>query len=96
MQHSPATNDSAPSYIRTGQVPLARAGGLLCVDDGSENVLVLRCAERDVLYATLAGLAAAKMGLYPSVTSQHRSTTSYQVPYHIQSLFFESDDRISP
>jgi hypothetical protein len=27
------------------------------------------------------------LGLHPIVTSQHSSTTFYQVPYHTQSLF---------
>ena len=34
--------------------------------------------------------------LYPIVTWQYSSTTLYQVPYHIQQLSFESDDRILP
>ena len=29
-----------------------------------------------------------KLGLSPIVTSQYSSTALYQVPYHIQSLFF--------
>ena len=36
------------------------------------------------------------VGLYPIVTLQHSSTTSYQVSYHIRYLFFESDNRILP
>ena len=36
------------------------------------------------------------LGLYPVVTSQHRSTTVYQVSYRSRSLLFESGDRISP
>ena len=38
----------------------------------------------------------ARLGLYPVVTLQYRSTTLYQVSYQIQSLCFESDNRIQP
>jgi hypothetical protein len=34
------------------------------------------------------------LGLYPIVTFQYSSTTLYQFSYHIQYLFFESDNRI--
>jgi hypothetical protein len=40
--------------------------------------------------------ATAKVGLYPIVTFQYSSTTLYQFSYHIRSLFFETDNRISP
>jgi hypothetical protein len=36
------------------------------------------------------------LGLYPIVTFLYSSTTLYQFAYHIQYLFFESDNRISP
>jgi hypothetical protein len=36
------------------------------------------------------------VGLYPIVTSQYSSTALYQVFYHTQQLFFESDNRIFP
>jgi hypothetical protein len=39
---------------------------------------------------------AEDLGLYPIVTFQYSSTTLYQVSYHIQYLFFYSDNRISP
>ena len=35
-----------------------------------------------------AQLFAEAVGLYPIVTFQYSSTTSYQVSYHIQYLFF--------
>jgi hypothetical protein len=35
-----------------------------------------------------------EVGLYPIVTFQYSSTTLCQVSYHIQYLFFESDNRI--
>jgi hypothetical protein len=38
--------------------------------------------------------SASRLGLYPIVTLQCSSTTVYQVSYHIQSLFFESDNRM--
>jgi hypothetical protein len=38
----------------------------------------------------------ATIGLYPIVTFQYSSTTLSQFSYHIQSLFFESNNRISP
>jgi hypothetical protein len=38
--------------------------------------------------------AAVRLGLYPFVSSQHSSTTLYQVSYHVQWLDFESDNRI--
>jgi hypothetical protein len=38
----------------------------------------------------------AKVGPYPTVTSQYSSTTLYQFSCHIRWLFFESDDRILP
>jgi hypothetical protein len=34
------------------------------------------------------------LGLYPIVTSWYSSTTLYHVYYHIQELFFTSDNRI--
>ena len=37
-----------------------------------------------------------RIGLYPTVTFQYSSTTSYQGSYHIQYLLFESDNRMSP
>jgi hypothetical protein len=37
-----------------------------------------------------------RVGLYPIVTLQYSSTTLYQVSYHIQYLFFESDNRTLP
>jgi hypothetical protein len=36
------------------------------------------------------------LGLYPIATSQHSSTTVYQVSYHIRQLLFQSDNRIYP
>ena len=38
----------------------------------------------------------AEVGSHLTATSQYSSTTSYQVPYHIRSLLFESDSRVSP
>jgi hypothetical protein len=35
-----------------------------------------------------ASAGGAQVGLYPIVTSQYSSTTSYRVSYHIRSLFF--------
>ena len=37
-----------------------------------------------------------RVGLYPIVTLQYISATLYQVSYHIQYLFFESDNRTLP
>ena len=39
---------------------------------------------------------ADQVGLYPIVTFQYSSTTLIQVSYHIQYLFFQSDNRILP
>jgi hypothetical protein len=36
------------------------------------------------------------LGLHPVITFQYSSTTLYQFSDHIQSLFFESDNRVSP
>jgi hypothetical protein len=36
------------------------------------------------------------MGFHPIVTFQYHSTTLYQVSYHIQYLFFQSDNRMLP
>jgi hypothetical protein len=47
-------------------------------------------------FVTLQGVGWALLGQYPIVTFQYSSTTLYQVSYHIQSLFFESDNRIYP
>jgi hypothetical protein len=47
--------------------------------------VVVGIARQERAHATLA---AARLGLYPIVTFQYRSTTLYQVPYHIRSLFF--------
>ena len=37
-----------------------------------------------------------RLGLYPIVTSQYSSTALCQVSYHVQYLFFYSDNRIYP
>jgi hypothetical protein len=47
-------------------------------------------------YIVAIGPGQVRVGLYPIVTLQHRSTTLYQVSYQIQYLFFESDNRILP
>ena len=43
-----------------------------------------------------ADIPGVVVGLYPIVTFQYRSTTLYKVSYHIQYLFFESDNRMLP
>jgi hypothetical protein len=43
-----------------------------------------------------AGSLGACLGLYPIVTSQHSSTTSYQVSYHIEALFSKVAIRFIP
>jgi hypothetical protein len=52
--------------------------------------LLQRREERRVVRAALG------IGLYPIANFQYTSTTLYQVSYHIQYLFFLSDNRILP
>ena len=87
-------------------------GGLPAVpgaDPGFEADPDGRRLRREVVAAGLAAVrgrraavrvpgveGAGHLGLYPIVTVQYRSTTVYQVSYQIQSLLFESDNRILP
>ena len=52
--------------------------------------------ERDSSMPTLLHEKRVSLGLHPIVTLQYSSTTLYQVSYHIQYLFFYSDNRILP
>jgi hypothetical protein len=69
----------SPYTLGSGQLAL-RFPGDACPPDKCE------CSE--------ARFEGVRIGLYPIVTFQYSSTTLYQVSYHIQYLFFESDNRI--
>jgi hypothetical protein len=71
--------------------PLSLQTERLLLEDAPES-LAWTFGATPFLHACSTG--QVQLGLYP--TFQYSSTTLYQFSYHIQSLFFESDSRISP
>jgi hypothetical protein len=73
--------------------------GLLRAEQQAALALALAALEagsRGLPEAIRDDVLKVLLGLYPIVTLQYSSTTLYQVSYHIQYLFFESDNQILP
>jgi hypothetical protein len=70
-------------------------GPVRCTPEG-----LCACAAGQVSYGPrllcLAMIAAVDAGLDPTAALQPRSTTLHPDSYQIQSLLFESDNRVSP